>query len=145
MRVYTLGYEKRNIVEFVDLLRQLHIQILIDVRETAWSYKKDFCKTSFKETLLKNGIQYVHVKDLGNPKTLRKSDEDRRKVLGKYKKYLEETEAGIFELMGIIEYAKKSKSNICLTCYERAHSDCHRSLIVNHIKSLVSINITHLL
>jgi uncharacterized protein (DUF488 family) len=144
MKVYTLGYEKRNIEEYIEMLKKVEVQILIDVRETAWSYKRDFCKTRFQDVLWKNGIQYVHSKSLGNPKKFRKANNDRSKVLGKYKKYLKETEAGIFELLGIIDYAKHYKINLCLTCYEREHSQCHRSLIVDHIRSVVPINITHL-
>lgn len=144
MKVFTLGYEKRNIEEFISVLKKANVQILIDIRETAWSYKRDFCKTRFKQALDKKGIEYVHVKDLGNPRQLRKSDSDRGIVLNKYRKYLEETESGVFELMGIIDYAKKSNCNLCLTCYEREHLECHRSVIIDHIKSLISISVTHL-
>lgn len=144
MKVFTLGYEKRNIEEFIAVLKEANVQVLVDVRETPWSYKKDFCKTRLKEALVKKGIEYVHVKGLGNPKQLRKSNTDRGTILNKYRKYLDETESGVLELMGIIDHAKKKKSNLCLTCYEREHLECHRSVIIDHIKSIISVTVTHL-
>lgn len=144
MTVYTLGYEKRNIEDYIQLLKTANVQILLDIRETAWSYKRDFRKAKLKETLAKNGIHYVHLKHLGNPKNLRKSALDRDIVLEKYRVYLEETESGIFELIGLIDYASTNRINLCLTCYEKDQLQCHRSVIIEHIKSILSINVTHL-
>ena len=36
--LYTLGYEKRSIEEFVALARSSGVDVLVDVRETAWSH-----------------------------------------------------------------------------------------------------------
>lgn len=145
MKVYTLGYEKRNIDEFISILIQARVKILIDVRETAWSYKRDFCKTKFRNALCEKGIEYIHLKELGNPKTLRKSGKGSGEILNNYKSYLEDTGAGIDTLLDLILEAKESRKHICLTCFEKDHACCHRSIIIDHIQpSLEKIKIVHL-
>lgn len=127
MTIYTIGYEKKNIEEYIKILKENKIQILIDVREIAWSYKKDFCKTKFNSHLSENGILYLHHKDLGNPKVFRKNITDRTKTLKLYEKYLNKTKNGLEELENVIS---KTKKKICLTCFEKEHLECHRSIIV---------------
>lgn len=144
MKIYTLGYEKRTIDQFIEALKAADVHTLIDVRETAWSYKRDFCKVKFSQALSGAGINYIHLRELGNPKRFRRDDSDRDRVLGKYKSHLEETEAGIPEIIDLIKVAKRDKKNICLTCYEREHTECHRSIITNHPKIARAATITHL-
>ena len=56
-QLYTLGYEKRSLGEFVQLLLDSEIDVLIDVREKAWSHKPGFSKTAFSVALANAGIQ----------------------------------------------------------------------------------------
>ena len=64
MMLFTLGYEKRNISDFIEILRRARVDTLVDVRETAWSHKRDFCKTKFSTALKDVGIEYIHLKQL---------------------------------------------------------------------------------
>ena len=141
--IYTLGYEKRNIKQFVDLLKEVDVSMLIDVRETAWSHKADFCKNRFKSFLEKEGIEYVHVKELGNPKHPRNMD-SKVDILDRYRKYLAETESGIFPLLVLLEEARKHKRKVCLTCFEKENIECHRSIITEHIKGYIKEKVIHL-
>lgn len=127
MKLYTIGYEKKNIEEYLNILNDNDIQILIDVRERAWSYKRDFCKARFNSHLSENGILYLHHKDLGNPKIFRKNITDRKKTLNLYENYLKKTKKGLSELENVF---KNSKQKICLTCFEKEHLECHRSIII---------------
>ncbi|MGH7510306.1 MAG: hypothetical protein ACREMZ_12670 [Gemmatimonadales bacterium] len=43
----TLGYEKRSIDEFVRLLKQATVDVLLDVRETAWSHQFEALVATF--------------------------------------------------------------------------------------------------
>ena len=49
--LYTLGYEKRTLREFIAILTEAEIEILVDVRETAWSHKPGFSKGLFRSAL----------------------------------------------------------------------------------------------
>src|SRR5205823_6116594 len=69
--LYTLGYQQRSIDEFVEILDESGIDVLVDVRETAWSHKPGFSKSGFASALAARGIEYVHAEFAGNPKWLR--------------------------------------------------------------------------
>ena len=43
----TIGYEKRSLDEYIDLLLANGVEVVLDVRETAWSHKPGFSKTAF--------------------------------------------------------------------------------------------------
>src|SRR5450756_497309 len=44
--LFTLGYQQRTITEFVALAREACVDVIIDVRETAWSHKPGFSKAA---------------------------------------------------------------------------------------------------
>lgn len=132
--IYSLGYERRTIEEFIEELQKVNVSILLDVREYAWSYKQYFRKNKFDAALAESGIKYLHIPAAGNPKKIRKNFIKPETVLKKYQLYLERTHSGMGELKKIILEAKKSKKNICLTCFEKDHQTCHRSILLNQIK-----------
>ena len=144
-KIYTIGYEKKSIKEFVNILINSNVKILIDVREKAWSYKRDFCKTRFSKSLQEKGIIYIHVKEAGNPKEIRKLNTSLQHRLHVYKQYLHKTKSGVDELESIILGANLMGESICLTCYEKEHVNCHRNAIVDLIKNTFeNIKIQHL-
>ena len=65
MVVLTLGYEGIGIQEYVDTLRAHSVGIVIDVRETAWSFKKGFSKAPLAKALASARIDYLHLKSAG--------------------------------------------------------------------------------
>jgi uncharacterized protein (DUF488 family) len=127
-----MGYEGREIDEFVDRLKQYKITRLIDVRETPLSRKKGFSKTALGERLTQEGIEYIHIKALGCPTPIRnkvKADGDYNWFAKAYSQYL----ADNIELVaGIRPYI--SDGNVCLMCFERDHEKCHRSIIADRIR-----------
>ena len=58
--LFTLGYEQRTIEEFVRMLEDAGVGVLVDVRETPWSHKPGFSKRGLAEHLEAAGIEYVH-------------------------------------------------------------------------------------
>ena len=70
-KLYTIGYEGRDIDEFVSLLKDNRITRLIDVREIPFSRKKGFSKSRLNERLQNENIDYVHIKALGSPSEIR--------------------------------------------------------------------------
>ena len=133
--VYSIGYERRTIEEFIEILQAAKVNILLDVREHPWSYKVNFRKNKLSAELAKAGIEYIHIPEAGNPKTIRKKYIKTETVLRKYKSYLEKTGSGLVEISDIIKIASKKGQNICLTCYERDYSSCHRSVITDALTS----------
>ncbi len=66
--IYTIGYQGRNIKEFIEILKNNGIKALADVRFSAKSEKKpDFSEQVLKRELEREGIKYQHFSDLGIP------------------------------------------------------------------------------
>ncbi|MBS0231857.1 MAG: DUF488 domain-containing protein [Proteobacteria bacterium] len=66
--LYTIGYEGAVIEAFVLTLLDAGVDTLIDVRDLPLSRKKGYSNAILKETLGVNGIDYVHLRGLGDPK-----------------------------------------------------------------------------
>ena len=67
-RICTIGYEGRDIAEFIEVLTSAEVTLVVDVRENAMSRIRGFSKRRLHETLGDSGISYEHLKRLGNPK-----------------------------------------------------------------------------
>jgi uncharacterized protein (DUF488 family) len=67
-KLFTIGYEGATIDEFIAILFDWDIEHLIDVRDFPTSRKKGFSKNLLAESLNNYGIEYTHLKGLGDPK-----------------------------------------------------------------------------
>ena len=132
--LYTIGYEKKSVEEFVDCLKSYDIDTLVDVREIPISRKKGFSKTLLSEFLEKSGIEYIHIKELGSPRDLRHklyTDGDYQYFFKEYSKYIKSNKKIVQEL-----YQKLLKKISCLMCYEKQPEQCHRSIVAQEIKKV---------
>lgn len=128
-QIFTLGYEQRNINEFVELLREQEIDVLIDVRETAWSHKPGFSKTALAKAVEQAGIEYSHLNWVGNPKWIRSVADNHEECLVFYRHYIETTEGLIDGFVEFVSEMLEAGLRICLVCYERHPGDCHRGIL----------------
>ena len=71
--VYDIGYERRSIEDFLSILQDKNIEVVIDIRERALSRKKEFNKERLKRNLKSKNIDYKHFKELGSPFTIRQA------------------------------------------------------------------------
>ena len=129
--LYTLGYEKRSIDEFVYLLLEAEIGVLVDVRETAWSHKPGFSKTAFTAALASVGIEYVHAPFAGNPKILRDAAPNHAACLEAYRQYLARDVSIVERFEALVTPYLVEGAGVCITCYERHAEDCHRSILAD--------------
>jgi uncharacterized protein (DUF488 family) len=128
----TIGYEGRNIDDFISCLKQYNTTCLIDVREIPISRKNGFSKRSLKGRLENENIKYIHIKALGTPSVIRKklrADKDYNSFFNEYSKYLTNNIDIIRNL-----YNNIFEGTSCLMCFERSHEKCHRSIVANKIK-----------
>ena len=69
---FTIGYSGRNIAEFLQALKDAGVKCLVDIRYTPISmYKPDFSKSNLQQHLVNEGIEYLHLSDLGVPRDIR--------------------------------------------------------------------------
>lgn len=134
MRVFTVGYQGLSIDEYVRALSHQGVGVVLDVRETPWSYKPGFSKTPLSEALSRSGIAYKHIKAAGNPSSNRKTAVDLQECLSRYRAYLAANSGCLEELFGFICAAHTKGITACLTCYERLPGDCHRSILLDALK-----------
>lgn len=134
MQILTLGYEGISIEEYVAALKVFSAGAVLDVRETAWSFKKGFSKAPLQAALEANGIQYFHIKEAGNPSVNRKTAKNSADCLVKYRRHLKADPSCLVTLLNYAEMFSKTGRPACLTCYERLPSDCHRSILLESLK-----------
>lgn len=70
---YTIGFAKRDMEQFLQLLKIKYIKTLVDVRKNPKSmFKPEFNEENLRKVLKKNGIAYIHYPQLGVPEDIRR-------------------------------------------------------------------------
>jgi uncharacterized protein (DUF488 family) len=134
MVFYTVGYARRDITGFISELEERSIDLLVDVREYPLSRKKGFSKTSLSESLKRSGIEYVHFRELGSSRELRKKYVDD----GDYGYFKEHFKASFDDRRDTLQLllAQTATKTICLMCCEANWNGCHRGILAEEIISL---------
>lgn len=141
--IYTLGYQGAALPDFVRTLKETGISLLLDVRELPQSRRPGFSKRVLSEALEDAGIIYRHMRQLGDPKPGR--DAARRGAMDEFRSIFNahlDLEASQTALREVAQQA--GGETIALMCYERAHDDCHRSLVAQRLVRLCSFKVMHL-
>lgn len=129
--LFTIGYEKRTLDQYIAILVAAGIRAVVDVRETAWSHKPGFSKTSFAAGLASAGIDYIHAPFAGNPKALRRTATTHAECLERFRSYLVKAPEVVDGLETVIEQYRSQGKPIALTCFERHPGDCHRAILAD--------------
>jgi uncharacterized protein (DUF488 family) len=139
----TIGYEKTTLEDFVTTLVESDIDVLVDIRERAQSRRRGFSKTALNHALREYGIQYLHFRELGDPKEGR--DAARAGDMQRFKRVFssvlnsQPAKRAIQEIAGMA-----STERIVLMCYERDHRHCHRKMVADELEKMVDCAIVHL-
>jgi uncharacterized protein (DUF488 family) len=134
LKLFTVGYEGRSLDELIDELLGAGVERLVDVRELPLSRRRGFSKTALSEALREVGIEYVHVRALGNPKPNRERywAGDVEGGAAVYRKHLNNgSRSALLELAESL-----GADQACLLCFERDHAECHRDVIVEALQEL---------
>ena len=127
MDLHTVGYQGRTLPQFVKLLRDQGITLLVDVRERPVSRKRGFSALPLSEALRKAGIGYESDRQLGNPDNIRELwkygslDEGR----ARYRKLLRNGRKA--RISTLLDLAKDER--VCILCFEADPDLCHRTVI----------------
>jgi uncharacterized protein (DUF488 family) len=132
LRIFTIGYERTTVPEFLAALKQAGVKRVIDVRALPLSRRPGFSKSALSAALGEAGIEYLHLKALGTPADGRAAARAGRHA------DLERIYAGQLELPEamaqgalMLELAREKPS--ALLCMEREPAHCHRTLLLNAI------------
>ena len=130
--IVSVGYEGRSIEDLVAVLTLNAVDIVVDVRLTPISRKRGFSKTALSAALSDASIEYRHEANLGNPKDNR--DAFRRGLRSARTRYLKHLANGATETLECVIDLTRSR-RVALLCFERAHSECHRSCIIERVQN----------
>ncbi|MGH2941912.1 MAG: DUF488 family protein [Solirubrobacteraceae bacterium] len=131
--VGSVGYERhKNHRDFAEHLRSNGIERLIDVRELPISRRRGYAKTALSEAMYEVGIEYVHMKALGNPKPLRDMYKSGRVSEGReaYARFLLAERRDALDALVPLLHDKRS----ALMCVEDDASTCHRTVILDALR-----------
>jgi uncharacterized protein (DUF488 family) len=146
MRIWTIGHSTRAIDEFISLLKENEIKLLVDVR--AWPGSKrypQFSKDTLAESLNAHGIRYEHFSELGGK---RKSKPDSRNTAWRnasFRGYADYMEAEQFQkgIERLLDIAAKVGPT-AMMCAEAVWWRCHRSLVADYLKAR-GVEVLHVL
>ena len=142
--LFTIGYEQTPAKSVLDELEQAGIKLLVDVRAVASSRRPGFSKSQLAAGLDERGIAYVHLRGLGTPKEGRLAARSGQydtlhKIYAKHLKTAQVKEE-LDELSALV-----TKSGpVCILCYERDHTHCHRRWIAEIIEDRDDVKIENL-
>jgi hypothetical protein len=140
--LYTVGYGGLSLETFLPRLVAQRIQVLLDVRQRAWSANPGFVQETLRRAVEGRGITYRHRPELGGAPELRaqlKATGDWQAFRAAYETVLVAQEA--LEQQ-IAAYARTHR--VCLLCGERDPARCHRSLLAERLADLAGLTIEHL-
>jgi uncharacterized protein (DUF488 family) len=140
--VYTIGYEGTDIDRFVQTLKAVGVQSIADVRAVPLSRKKGFSKNVLRDRLAQEGIAYLPMQDLGDPKAGREAAKAGNYDLFRkiYSSYIDQPN----QVSVVADLADKADdSSTCLLCFERDPKTCHR-LIVGEKMAMYGYQMMHL-
>ncbi len=140
--LFTIGYEKAELDDFISTLKACNIEQVLDVRELPQSRKRGFSKNILAAALEAEGIGYLHFKQLGDPKHGR--DAARQ---GNYQQFEEIFQAHMDleaskEALKLLATCAEEKTSTLL-CYERDHHFCHRKILADKLNVHYSFSISH--
>jgi uncharacterized protein (DUF488 family) len=130
--IYTLGHSTRPIADFLALLRENGITLLVDVRRFPVSRRHpQFSRQALEESLRENGIHYLHEPDLGGRRAPHPDSPNTAWRVAAFRGYADHMDSPEFQsaLARLIENGEVRPTVIL--CAEAVPWRCHRRLIAD--------------
>lgn len=139
--IFTIGYTAFDQVTFINILKNLEISCLVDVRSVpASSYSPQYDKSVFEILLKKEGILYRNYPEFG----ARQNDKKYYSDIG-YLDFDKYTQSEAF-VNGInkLQNGMKMGYKFVLMCAEKDPINCHRSIMVTRAFSDRGYDVQHI-
>lgn len=147
LSLFTIGYTKKSLRDFVERLKRAEVDCVVDVRLNNTSQLAGFSKRDDLEFLLEEGfaIRYIHIPELAPTEDL----------LGEYKRG-KDWDAYVRRYGGLIEDRGMAQKFLkaadlggwkrpCLLCSEDTPEKCHRRLLAEAVQCTVEgLEVKHL-
>jgi uncharacterized protein (DUF488 family) len=145
-RIFTIGHSTRSIDDFISMLEENGIKLLVDVRKLPGSKRyPQFNKEALADSLGKAGVRYEHFPELGGRRKAKPDSHNtawRNESFRGYADYMETQEfrEGVARL---VDLAEKIGSTAVM-CAEAVWWRCHRALISDFLKAR-GIEVMHIM
>lgn len=134
-KITTIGFSKKSLETFVELLKSEKVNCLVDTRLNNTSQLSGFAKKDDLKYILETflDIKYIHRTDLAPSK----------EILSDYKSKIITWEEYTERYLALLKTRKIEEkiddmfqygNNICFLCSEHKPYQCHRSLLAAYIK-----------
>ena len=133
-RLFTIGYQERSLEEYVNKLVKNNVKLLFDVRQNPVSRRYGFSKKVLSNVCSRLGIEYQHLRELGIETHLRDGIHEKQNYTTVFKHYRNVTLPKRHDKIQVINEQLLKGNRIALTCFERNHEQCHRSILSDYIK-----------
>jgi uncharacterized protein (DUF488 family) len=142
-KLATVGYETDTQSGMIARLKAADVEMVVDVRAVASSRKAGFSKTLLANSLKAQGVDYLHLRDLGTPKPGRDAARAGRiaEMREIFESHLEEP-AAVLALAQATALAKTKR--IALLCYEDDPNCCHRRIVADRIRERLKCEVVDL-
>jgi uncharacterized protein (DUF488 family) len=133
--IYTIGHSNRSIEQFLELLEENKIELLVDVRTFPMSrYNPQFNKEALFLALKHQGISYLHLAALGGRRgKTNKSSHNTAWEHTSFRNYADYAETEPFRegLEELITLAREKRT--AYMCAEALWWRCHRRIITDYL------------
>lgn len=143
-KVFTIGFTKKTAEQFFETLSKNGVKKLVDVRLNNKSQLAAFAKEDDLRYFLKKicAIEYLHLPQCAPSEDLLKKYQ--KKEID-WKNYETEYKALIRNRNVVNLFTRGNLADACFLCSEPTAEQCHRRLLVEHLKEHFSeIEIVHL-
>lgn len=129
------SYEGVDLDSFLLRLHEQQINLLVDVRLNPISRKRGFSKTALSNAVTADGVDYLHLRSLGNPKANRAGfggdPQQLAEARDRYAALLTD-DAAATDLDRLAGLAKHQR--IALLCFEADEQRCHREVVLREVR-----------
>jgi uncharacterized protein (DUF488 family) len=146
MRTWTIGHSTREIDEFISLLKENQIKLLVDVRAFPASKRyPQFNKEALAKLLNAHGIRYEHFPELGGKRKMKPDSRNTAWRNASFRGYADYMETEKFQggIERLLDVAAESGAT-AIMCAEAVWWRCHRSLIADYLKAR-GLEVIHIL
>lgn len=135
--IFTIGHSTRTLAEFVALLRQVDVTLLVDVRSIPWSrMTPQFNTDTMPGALAAESIGYRHLAALGGRRHHRKGAPPSLNMywrVAAFRNYADYAETDEFRA-GLQALRELSRNDRCaIMCAEAVWWRCHRRIITDYL------------
>jgi uncharacterized protein (DUF488 family) len=138
LTMWTIGHSTRSVCEFIDLLGQVAIDLLVDIRTAPRSRTNpQFNRDILPTTLTGTGIGYLHLAALGGLRGRRKDGVPSPNGLWRneaFRNYADYAAADPIFRRGLDELAALARDHrIAIMCAEAVWWRCHRRIVADYL------------